>query len=93
MPVNNPALAPTIAPKSVQRGVITIANAAGSGTATVAAVNTAKTELRHDGQNSAQAAQAEALATLVLTNSTTITATRAGTSGSTPVSWELTEWN
>lgn len=79
--------------KSIQRGVITIANAASSGTATVAAVNMAKTELRHDGQNSVSASQADGIATLVLTNSTTVTASRAGTSGATPVSWELTEWN
>lgn len=93
MPVNNPALPPTIAPKSIQRGLASISGAGLSTTATVTAVNTAKSELHivgHDGQSTAAG---EALIRGVLTNSTTITFNRGSSSTLSYASWELIEWN
>ena len=77
--------------KSVQRGVIVLAGA--SGTATITAVNTAKTELRYLGMTTNSAADMTvSLMRLVLTNSTTITATCQSPGVSPQVSWELTEY-
>lgn len=77
--------------KSVQRGVIVLSGA--SDIATITAVNTAKTELRYLGmQTNIVADMTTSLMQLVLTNSTTITATRQSTGGSPQVSWELTEY-
>lgn len=79
--------------KSIQRGVISITGAA-SATATVTSVNTAKTELRFLGTSygSGTMSPDQALAYLSLTNSTTITATRSGTSATAVnVAWELVE--
>lgn len=75
--------------KSIQRGVISIVGAY-SGTATITAVDTSKTELRLLGvSNTTVLAD---LARVVLTNATTITATRGSNSGTSEVSWELTEF-
>ena len=75
--------------KSIQRGVISMVGAY-SGTATITAVDTSKTELRLLGvSNTTVLAD---LARVVLTNATTITATRGSTSGTSEVSWELTEF-
>ena len=77
--------------KSIQRGVITISG--GSGTATITSVNTAKSELRYLGMKTNVAADMTlSLMQVVLTNSTTITATTHGVGGSPTVSWELTEY-
>ena len=77
--------------KSVQRGVIILSGA--SGTATITAVNTAKTELRYLGMTTNSASDMTiSLMRLVLTNSTTITATCNSSGGSPQVSWELTEY-
>lgn len=68
--------------KSIQRGVISLPG--GSGSATITSVDTAKTELRCLGfSGGASGASSQ----IVLTNSTTISA--SGTS--TAISWELTE--
>lgn len=79
--------------KSIQRGVITISGATGA-TATVTAVDTTKAQLRQLGSSitAGSGSDARDYASLVLTNSTTITATRAnaGTTA-TAVSWELVE--
>lgn len=56
--------------KSIQRGTVTIASGALSGTATITAVDTQKAELRFMGERSTQGGSIE------LTNATTITATR-----------------
>lgn len=81
--------------KSIQRGVISIAAANLSGTATISAVTTGKTELRLLGSRSADNGGLSGLGfcTVVLTNSTTITANRdlSGAAGAS-VSWELTEF-
>lgn len=75
--------------KSIQRGVISMVGSV-SGTATITAVDTSKTELRLLGvSNTTVLAD---LARVVLTNATTITATRGSTSGTSEVSWELTEF-
>lgn len=83
--------------KSIQRGTITISGTALTATATITAVDTAKSELRHLGVSSnppASTIDHEYALRLSLTNSTTITATRAAAPNSTSaiVSWELTEW-
>lgn len=75
--------------KSIQRGTIAITNGNSSAAATITSVATAKSELRFLGADSAAAAQ---FAYLVLTNGTTVTATRAGTSGNLTVSFEVTEF-
>ena len=79
--------------RSIQRGVI-LMNGTTTATATISAVTTSKTELRLLGFRPQSTNQIDAtLGILQLTNSTTITATRDTTSGSTNISWELTEWN
>lgn len=82
---------PLIANKVVQRGTISITPGNTQGTATISAVVTSKSELRHLGQISTSATISDILAYLVLTNATTITATRQGNSGTTTVSYEITE--
>lgn len=78
--------------KSIQRGTITIANTFGTNTSTVTSVDTAKSELRFLGQTTnAGTDPANQIARLELTNSTTVTATRAGGNNDTVVSWELIE--
>lgn len=77
--------------KSIQRGVIVLTGV--SGTATITAVNTAKSELRYLGMKTSSAADMTiSLMQVVLTNSTTITATAYVSGGSPMVSWELTEY-
>ncbi|WP_290906236.1 hypothetical protein [Aquabacterium sp.] len=80
------------APKSNQRGTITIASGAASATATVTAVVTGKSRLRRLGYTFNGAGDQQVVPRLALTNTTTITATRNGTTGDTVVSWELTEY-
>lgn len=81
--------------KTLRRGVIEIA---GSGVLTATAtldpaVTTSKCELRLLGSRADSQYASVASATLVLTNSTTITAARsASTAANTYVSWELTEY-
>lgn len=78
--------------KSIQRGTISLANTTGtSGTSTLSpAVVTAKSELRLVGIGSDTASYTPAY--IVLTNTTTVTATRAAAGGAIVVSWELTEF-
>lgn len=81
--------------KPVQRGFISLGVGVSSNTATISAVNTAKTELRNTGWSSGAAASiSDGMAGVTLTNSTTITATRGGVSGSSSINvyWELTEF-
>lgn len=75
--------------KSIQRGVIVITGAVTSNTGSVTSVDMNKTQLRTLGSSIGSAANE--IGYLVLTNATTITATRAASSGTTVVSWELTE--
>ena len=81
--------------KSIQRGFVDLlgGGATLSISATISAVNTAKSELRHLGHSSSYTSGASSRFSLALTNSTTITATRtAGESGTGQLSWELTEY-
>lgn len=83
--------------KSKQRGTITISIGNTSATATITSVNTAKADLAYLGTsgNVSSTEGRSALVRIALTNSTTITATRApsATSGDVDVGWELTEFN
>lgn len=74
--------------KSIQRGVIAIAGA--TATATITAVVTAKSELRFLGFDSNGTDNTHSLR-VVLTNTTTITATQGAGGAAGNVSWELTE--
>jgi 1-aminocyclopropane-1-carboxylate deaminase/D-cysteine desulfhydrase-like pyridoxal-dependent ACC family enzyme len=77
--------------KSIQRGVISMTSGGStSGTATLSpSVDTTKTELRVLGCT-ADTSSLD-LARAVLTNSTTVTATRPSTTSNTVISWEITE--
>lgn len=79
---------------SIQRGTISITGSNLTATATITAVDTSKTEVRWLGHTVSASVQAELGVRLSLTNSTTITATRAIAPGSptTIVSFEVTEW-
>ena len=77
---------------SIQRGTISITGTNTSNTSTITSVDTTKTELRILGQSNTTGSVAS-MAYLVLANATTITATRiSSSSGTTTVSWELTEY-
>ena len=78
--------------KSTQRGVISFS--ATSATATVSSVNTGKSKLRNLGfttNTGSGALQGNDATKIVLTNATTITATKAGSVNTIDVSWELEE--
>ncbi len=80
--------------KSIQRGVISIASSVLTGTATITSVNPVKTELRMLGSvTSAASVLNEGTGHVVLTNATTVTATRQFNGATTlGISWELTEY-
>lgn len=78
--------------KSIQRGTISITSSA-TGTATITAVDTAKTELRMLGWSAPGTVSNDFAPRITLTNTTTITATRYdSTASTTVVSWEVTEY-
>jgi hypothetical protein len=79
--------------KSIQRGTISIAGANTSNTATITAVDTAKTMLNWLGHTADGDIGLRVLMQLVLTNSTTVTATRQYNSGATVISFEAIEFN
>lgn len=70
--------------KSIQRGVVSLSGLT-SGTVTIAAVNTAKSQINHLGANTT------VTATLALTNSTTVTASFSEYTTSN-VAFQLTEY-
>lgn len=72
--------------RSTQRGLIVIPGTDLTATATISAVDVSKSQLRLLGTAS------NGVADIALTNSTTITATRNGSSVANRLSWELTEW-
>lgn len=79
--------------KSIQRGTISMTSGGStSGTATITSVDTTKTELRLLGASNGSVVDTTAISRVVLTNATTVTATRSSNSGTTVVSWELTEF-
>lgn len=77
--------------KSIQRGTTSITAGNSSATSTISAVDTSKAELRYLGRV-VTSTGGDVSGRLVLTNSTTITATREGTIGTTSLSWEVTEF-
>lgn len=85
--------------KSIQSGTITIPSASTTHTATISAVNTGKTLISFlglsptPGSGGNVVTQSSNLASLTLTNSTTITATRTASSASTIVSYQVIEFN
>jgi len=82
--------------KAVQRGVLVINGGSATQTATVSAVVVDKSELRLLGYFSSAGGTAiygTAMPHLVLTNTTTVTATRSSGADNITVSWELTEFN
>lgn len=79
--------------KSMQRGTISISTAQTSNTATVTAVDTAKSQLALLGYTNNQTLGSNMIPRIALTNSTTITATLpALPTQAETVSWELIEW-
>lgn len=78
--------------KSIQRGTITLSSPDAAVTATVTEVDMQNTTLRLCGLRTDNTSGASAYARIVLTNSTTITATRIGTSNTVIVNYELTEY-
>ena len=79
--------------KSIQRGTVSIANTASQNTATLAtAVNTSKASINYLGTSTTASAATDYMATLFLTNSTTVTVTRNGSSGGVTVSYEVVEF-
>lgn len=82
--------------KAIQRGVISISPGNTSATATITAVDTAKSELRFLGGSGYDASGTVAtVPRIVLTNATTVTATviNAHSTFGLSASWELTEYN
>ena len=79
--------------KSIQRGVIVIPNGTISTTATISAVNTAKSELRFLGSGGVNSSGTPIFTPIRLTNSTTLTAESSnGSAYGHSISWELTEY-
>ena len=79
--------------KSVQRGVITINNITSSATATISAVTTTKTQLNFLGASTTGSTALESNPRIVLTNGTTVTATRGNSADVTiTVSYEVIEY-
>ena len=80
--------------KSVQRGTVTVANGADTGSVTISSVNTAKAELRFLGGTGQDTGTGNYLISpkISLTNSTTVSVSFASTAHDGQVSWELTEY-
>ena len=80
--------------KSVQRGVVTVANGTASGSATISSVNTAKAELRFLGGTGQDQGTSNYLVSpkISLTNSTTVSVSFSSATNNGQVSWELTEY-
>lgn len=82
--------------KSIQRGTITVAlsSGAGSNTATITSVNTAKSSVHLLGFTPASQFAATAWARVTLTNATTVTANAAGGSDrNIVVEYQVVEYN
>lgn len=80
--------------RRIQRGTVTIAGGAATGTATILAVDTANTRLVWMGHSSTGNQQDDnGYARIALTNATTVTATRAATpAGTCTVAFEVVEY-
>jgi hypothetical protein len=76
----------------IQRGTIAIANATSSNTATITAIDMTKTVVHYTSHNAGNVTNAQDFtARLVLTNSTTLTATRTGTNGELTIVYQIEE--
>lgn len=80
------ATRPTVAPKRIQRGLITFASGDLQKSATISAIDSAKAEIRLQGMSNGQAR-------LWLQNATTLWAVRTTSGTVQDVAWEITEWN
>lgn len=79
----------------VQYGTVTIASGSSSGTASISSVNTSATGLTHCGQRTTQTGTTFGVnfsARITLTNDTTVTASRSGTSGALTVGFCIIEY-
>ena len=77
--------------KSIQRGTINLTSAS-SGTATISSVTTSKAVLYFLGYDSNNDYIPDAAVRLSLTNSTTITANKNGSTGIAAVNWQVVEY-
>lgn len=78
--------------KSIQRGTIALVGV-DSNTATITSVDTTKSVLRHLGQITNGTSVPDGQCHLVLTNATTITATKSSANNNATVSYEVVEYN
>ena len=78
--------------KSVQRGTITVSGTSQTNTATITAVDTSKSMISFTGFSGGAMSTYDNWPRLFLTNSTTVTATRNGSSFSVVVSYEVIEF-
>lgn len=78
--------------KSVQRGVITLSMGVGSNTATITSVDTSKSMIFYLGVAGDATATNNIEARVALTNATTVTATRDGTTNSSGVGYQVVEF-
>lgn len=78
--------------KSIQRGTITIANSSTSNTATITSVDTAKSILFLLGAESTETSVANTNVRLALTNATTVTMSRGGSTGSVTGGYQVVEY-
>lgn len=87
---------PGVLRSSVQRGTIAITNAVLTATATITAVTTAKTMLSYTGweapPHQGGGEVVHSVANIVLTNSTTLTATRLGGNGTLTLGYQVVEF-
>lgn len=92
---NNPPPAGGAVISQVIRGTIALGNTVTSATATVAVGTLAKAELRHHGVShpTSGIGNESVMTRVALTNATTVTATRGGTTGAATVAFEITEWS
>lgn len=80
--------------KAIYTGTIVMTNGGSTtGTATITAVNTSRAICLLNGVRTDFADNVSNLATVVLTNSTTVTAQRGGTNGVTTVAYTVIEFN
>lgn len=79
--------------KNIQRGVLTIPSGSASGTATITAVDMSKAHLTTQGSSGTNGSASNTDNFAVLTNSTTVTATRSAgvSSGDVYVGFEVAE--
>lgn len=78
--------------KAIQKGTITISAGNTSNTATITSVDTGKTYVTYTMASDTASTASDATACLVLTNSTTLTASRVGTNGTITIVYNVVEF-